>query len=383
MKKKIITIIGARPQIIKASALSRAIENRFSNQLEEILVHTGQHYDDNMSQVFFEELGIPKPKYNLSVGSGSHGVQTAKMIEGLEQIFLDEKPNAVLVYGDTNSTIAGSLAAAKIHIPVIHVEAGLRSFFKAMPEEINRISCDHMSTLLFTPTVTGLENLKNEGFSMVNPIKATIDQPAVYHCGDVMYDNSLHFSKLSDKNATICLEHKLESNSFILCTIHRDTNTDNSTNLENIFSGLLQLVENTNLKLVLPLHPRTKSKIAENLSISLFEKVKSTENIIIIPPVGFIDIIALQKNAKLIVTDSGGLQKEAFFFKKPCLILRDQTEWIEIVENGNAKLVGAKTEQIVNEGRKLLEEQHLTYPSFYGDGNAAQFIAERIIEHIG
>ena len=383
MKKKIITIIGARPQIIKASALSRAIENRFSNQLEEILVHTGQHYDDNMSQVFFEELGIPKPKYNLSVGSGSHGVQTAKMIEGLEQIFLDEKPNAVLVYGDTNSTIAGSLAAAKIQIPVIHVEAGLRSFFKAMPEEINRISCDHMSTLLFTPTVTGLENLKNEGFSTANPIKATIDHPAVYHCGDVMYDNSLHFSKLSDQNATICLEHKLESNSFILCTIHRDTNTDNSTNLENIFSGLLQLVENTNLKLVLPLHPRTKSKLAENLSISLFEKVKRTENIIIIPPVGFIDIIALQKNAKLIVTDSGGLQKEAFFFKKPCLILRDQTEWIEIVENGNAKLVGAKTEQIVNEGRKLLEEQHLTYPSFYGDGNAAQFIAERIIEHIG
>ena len=382
MKRKIITIIGARPQIIKASAFSRAIENQYSDQLEEILVHTGQHYDENMSQVFFEELGIPKPKYNLSVGSGSHGSQTAKMIEGLEQIFVNEKPDAVLVYGDTNSTIAGSLAAAKIHIPVIHVEAGLRSFFKAMPEEINRISCDHMSTILFTPTATGLENLKNEGFSMVNPKRATIDQPAVYHCGDVMYDNSLHFSELSDQTSKICSAFNLESNAFILCTIHRDTNTDNPKNLESIFSGLIQLVEATNMKLVLPLHPRTKHKLEENLSKELFNRVKNSENIIIIPPVGFLDIIALQKNAKLIVTDSGGLQKEAFFFKKPCLILRDQTEWIEIVDNGNAKLVGAKTEQIVAEGRKLIEEQHLTYPSFYGDGNAALFIAERIIEHI-
>ena len=382
MKRKIITIIGARPQIIKASAFSRAIENQYSDQLEEILVHTGQHYDENMSQVFFEELGIPKPKYNLSVGSGSHGSQTAKMIEGLEQIFINEKPDAVLVYGDTNSTISGSLAAAKIHIPVIHVEAGLRSFFKAMPEEINRISCDHMSTILFTPTATGLENLKNEGFSMDNPKRATIDQPAVYHCGDVMYDNSLHFSELSDQTSKICSAFNLESNAFILCTIHRDTNTDNPKNLESIFSGLIQLVEATNMKLVLPLHPRTKHKLEENLSKELFNRVKNSENIIIIPPVGFLDIIALQKNAKLIVTDSGGLQKEAFFFKKPCLILRDQTEWIEIVDNGNAKLVGAKTEQIVAEGRRLIEEQHLTYPSFYGDGNAALFIAERIIEHI-
>jgi UDP-GlcNAc3NAcA epimerase len=382
MKRKIITIIGARPQIIKASAFSRAIENQYSDQLEEILVHTGQHYDENMSLVFFEELGIPKPKYNLSVGSGSHGSQTAKMIEGLEQIFVHEKPDAVLVYGDTNSTIAGSLAAVKIHIPVIHVEAGLRSFFKAMPEEINRISCDHMSTILFTPTSIGLENLKNEGFSMDNPKRATIDQPAVYHCGDVMYDNSLHFSELSDQTSKICSAFNLEANAFILCTIHRDTNTDNPKNLESIFSGLIQLVEATNMKLVLPLHPRTKHKLEENLSKELFNRVKNYENIIIIPPVGFLDIIALQKNAKLIVTDSGGLQKEAFFFKKPCLILRDQTEWIEIVDNGNAKLVGAKTEQIVAEGRRLIEEQHLTYPSFYGDGNAALFMAERIIEHI-
>ncbi|MFM7636858.1 MAG: non-hydrolyzing UDP-N-acetylglucosamine 2-epimerase [Crocinitomicaceae bacterium] len=383
MRKKIITIIGARPQIIKASALSRAIENEFKNELEEILIHTGQHYDDNMSKVFFEELGIPKPKFNLSVGSGTHGVQTAKMIEGLEQIFIDEKPDAIVVYGDTNSTIAGSLAAAKIHIPVVHIEAGLRSFFKEMPEEINRISCDHMSTLLFTPTKTGLNNLKKEGFAMTNTRKATIDNPAVYHCGDIMYDNSLYFSVLSEQNSTICADLNLESNKFILCTIHRDTNTDNPKNLESIFLGLLELIERTKLRLVLPLHPRTKNKLDENLSDKLLCRLQYSKDILIIPPVGFLDIISLQKKAKLIVTDSGGLQKEAFFFCKPCIILRDQTEWIEIVENGNAKLVGTKTNEIVDGGLYLLNKNEYSYPSFYGDGNAALFIAQKIIENIG
>lgn len=383
MRKKIITIIGARPQIIKASALSRAIENEFKNELEEILVHTGQHYDDNMSKVFFEELGIPKPKFNLSVGSGTHGVQTAKMIEGLEQIFIDEKPDAIVVYGDTNSTIAGSLAAAKIHIPVVHIEAGLRSFFKEMPEEINRISCDHMSTLLFTPTKTGLNNLKKEGFAITNLRKATIDNPAVYHCGDIMYDNSLYFSVLSEQNSTICADLNLESNKFILCTIHRDTNTDNPKNLESIFLGLIELIERTKLRLVLPLHPRTKNKLDENLSDKLLYRLQNSNDILIIPPVGFLDIISLQKKAKLIVTDSGGLQKEAFFFCKPCIILRDQTEWIEIVENGNAKLVGTKTNEIVDGGLYLLNKNEYSYPSFYGDGNAALFIAQKIIENIG
>ncbi|MFO0494195.1 MAG: UDP-N-acetyl glucosamine 2-epimerase, partial [Flavobacteriia bacterium] len=192
MKKKIITIVGARPQIIKSSAISRAIAKKFNEQLEEVIVHTGQHYDENMSAVFFDEMGIPQPNYNLNVGSGTHGAQTAKMIEGLESIFLSEKPNGVLVYGDTNSTIAGALAAIKIHIPVIHVEAGLRSFNKSMPEEVNRIACDHMSTLLFTPTSTGLDNLKREGFSDNREGKASADQPKVYHCGDIMYDNSLY-----------------------------------------------------------------------------------------------------------------------------------------------------------------------------------------------
>jgi UDP-GlcNAc3NAcA epimerase len=381
MKKKIITIIGARPQIIKASAFSRAVKNHFQDQIEEVLVHTGQHYDENMSNVFFNEMGIPQPNYNLSVGSGSHGAQTGKMIEGLESIFLTEKPDAVLVYGDTNSTIAGALAATKIHIPVIHVEAGLRSFNKSMPEEINRICCDHMSTLLFTPTQTGLTNLAAEGFNLIPQNKVHIDNPAVYMCGDVMYDNSLFFSEVSAQKSTILSEVGVEPNEYILSTIHRDSNTDIAENLENIFRGLLTIAHQSNLKVVLPLHPRTKSKLEATLSPDLYTQVTSNETILIIDPAGFLDIIALEKNARLIITDSGGLQKEAYFFKKPCLILRPQTEWIEIVENGNAELVGADYSKIVEGGIRLLNRNDFTYPSLYGDGKAAEFIGNKILEH--
>jgi UDP-GlcNAc3NAcA epimerase len=381
MKKKIITIIGARPQIIKASAFSRAVKNHFQDQIEEVLVHTGQHYDENMSNVFFNEMGIPQPNYNLSVGSGSHGAQTGKMIEGLESIFLTEKPDAVLVYGDTNSTIAGALAATKIHIPVIHVEAGLRSFNKSMPEEINRICCDHMSTLLFTPTQTGLTNLAAEGFNLIPQNKVHIDNPAVYICGDVMYDNSLFFSEVSAQKSTILSEIGVEPNEYILSTIHRDSNTDIAENLENIFRGLLTIAHQSNLKVVLPLHPRTKSKLEATLSPDLYTQVTSNETILIIDPAGFLDIIALEKNARLIITDSGGLQKEAYFFKKPCLILRPQTEWIEIVENGNAELVGADYSKIVEGGIRLLNRNDFTYPSLYGDGKAAEFIGNKILEH--
>ena len=325
--KKIITIVGARPQIIKSSAISRAISTHFENELTEIIVHTGQHYDENMSSVFFNEMKIPQPNYNLNVGSGSHGKQTARMLEGLEEIFITEKPDAVLVYGDTNSTIAGALAATKIFIPVVHVEAGLRSYNKAMPEEINRIACDHMSTLLFTPTIFGIQNLKKEGFSSVTSKKASANHPHIYHCGDIMYDNSLHFSSVSDQKSTFLEDHKLTSNDFILCTVHRDSNTDIKENLESIFSALLAIAENSELKIVLPLHPRTKAKLKEQLNSELLESIENSEFIQIIPPAGFIDIIALEKNARMIITDSGGLQKEAFFFEKPCLILRPQTEW--------------------------------------------------------
>lgn len=381
-RKKIITIVGARPQIIKSSAISRAVLTHFNELMEEIIVHTGQHYDENMSKVFFEEMNIPTPHYNLQVGSGTHGQQTAKMLEGLEQIFLDEKPDAVVVYGDTNSTIAGALAAAKIHIPVVHIEAGLRSFNKAMPEELNRISCDHMSTLLFTPTQTGITNLSNEGFNLSHSEKATIDAPNVYHCGDIMFDNSLHFSKVADQFSTVMNTENLTKNEFVLMTVHRDSNTDIAENMEAIFSAVLFLAETFSLTFVLPLHPRTKSKMKSQLSPELSIQIEQSELIKVIDPVGFMDIIVLEKNARMIVTDSGGLQKESFFFEKPCVILREQTEWTEIVENGNALLTGADRTKIIDAFTTLYHETNFSYPSFYGDGRAAEFICGKIVAEL-
>lgn len=380
--KKIITIIGARPQIIKSSAMSRAIKNHFSNEIQEIIVHTGQHYDENMSEIFFKEMGIPYPNYNLNVGSGSHGSQTAKMIEGLEEIYIKEKPDAVLVYGDTNSTIAGALAAVKIHIPVIHVEAGLRSFNKAMPEEVNRIACDHMSSLLFSPTITGLENLEKEGFTLTSNEKATANSPRVFQCGDIMYDNSLYFSSISDEKSTLLNLLGLKKDEYILTTIHRDSNTDIAENLESIFKALLEISKVSGLSVVFPAHPRTRGKMKDQLSSELFNEIEKSDKFLMIDPAGFLDIIALEKNAKLIVTDSGGLQKEAYFFQKPCVILRPQTEWVEIVNNGNAILADADYFRIVDAYSKLNSKVDFTFPDFYGNGAAAEFICEKIIELI-
>lgn len=377
--KKIITVIGARPQIIKASAISRAIKDQFHDQLEEIIVHTGQHYDANMSELFFDELQIPQPAYNLNTGSGTHAIQTAKMLEGLEHIFDQEQPHAVLVYGDTNSTLAGALAAVKRHIPVIHVEAGLRSFNKYMPEEINRITCDHMSTLLFTPTATGLTNLENEGFCMKSRPNVSVDAPAVYHCGDIMYDNSLYFSVVSDERSTILNQYELIKEQFLLCTIHRDSNTDNPDNLTSIFQALLEIQKQSCQKIILPLHPRTKTKLNTSIGETTYNELINNPSILIIEPVGFLDVIALEKNASVVITDSGGLQKEAYFFKRPCIILRPQTEWIEIVETGNALLADADSEKIVNAFNVLTQKTDFSFPELYGDGNAARFICEKII----
>jgi UDP-GlcNAc3NAcA epimerase len=335
-----------------------------------------------MSDVFFKELDIPLPHYNLNVGSASHGVQTALMIEGLEDIFVKEKPDAVLVYGDTNSTIAAALAAIKIHIPVVHVEAGLRSFSKSMPEEVNRIACDHMSTLLFTPTSTGLVNLSREGFILEHSEKASADHPKVYHCGDVMYDNSLHFSELSSRTSKLLKSLNLEGKEFILVTVHRDSNTDIASNLQGIFKALLQLSEKFGQTIVLPLHPRTRNMLEKQLTPELYQSVIGNEQIKIIPPAGFLDIIALEKNASLMITDSGGLQKEAFFFQKSCIILRDQTEWIEIVENGNAILTGASEEKILEAYTQLSSQSDQSFPAFYGDGKAAEFICQKIVEEL-
>jgi UDP-GlcNAc3NAcA epimerase len=379
---KIITIIGARPQIIKAAAISRAIHTHFKDQITELIVHTGQHYDDNMSAIFFTEMGIPEADYNLSVGSGNHGTQTAKMMEGIETILLQEQPDALLVYGDTNSTLAGALAAAKIHIPVVHIEAGLRSYNKSMPEEINRITSDHCSTLLFSPTNQGISNLIKEGFSTTTHLKASIDHPLVFKTGDIMFDNSMYFSSIANEKQGLVEKLQLTPGEFILCTIHRDSNTDKPDHLNQIIRGLLQIQRISNQAIVLPLHPRTRKKMMELLEPAVAEELQDNSRIQVIDPAGFLDMISLESNCSLVITDSGGVQKEAFFFKKPCIILREQTEWVEIVENGNALLVGSSEEKIIEAYHQLTAKKDYTYPPFFGDGHASEEICRLMLEHL-
>mgnify|MGYP000944954048 FL=1 len=379
---KIVTIIGARPQIIKAAALSRAIKNRFSDSITEIIVHTGQHYDTNMSSVFFDELNIPQPNYNLNVGSGNHGKQTAKMIEGIEEILVAEKPNAIVLYGDTNSTLAGAIAASKIHINVVHIEAGLRSFNKQMPEEVNRIMCDHVSTLLFTPTKTGFDNLIKEGFKTENVAPYHIDNPKVYHSGDVMYDNSLHFMEIANKKDTILSKHKLEKNNFILATIHRNNNTDEPERLSAIFEALNELTEKYTIDIVIPLHPRTQSLLQKNLSEQLYTKITNNSKIKIIEPTSFLEMIVLESNCKLVATDSGGVQKEAFYFKKPCIIFRKETEWVEIVNCGAAILVDANKDAVLNAYKNFESKKNQEYPQLFGDGKSAEFMCEEMLRYL-
>lgn len=378
--KRIVTIIGARPQIIKAAALSRAIKNHFQDKIEEIIVHTGQHYDANMSEVFFKELNIPRPDYNLNVGSGKHGEQTAKMMTGIEDILLNTKPHALVLYGDTNSTLAGAIVAAKIHIPIIHIEAGLRSFNKSMPEEINRIMCDHASTLLFSPTATGYQNLLKEGFKDYKTGPYSADRPKIYHSGDVMYDNSLYFSEIAKKQSQILEDNDLHIGDFILGTIHRDHNTDNSQRLTAIFEALIEIAQHE--KIILPLHPRTKKKMAEVLSEELKINISNCKNLLLIPPVSFLDMVLLEGASSMIITDSGGVQKESYFFKKPCLILRPETEWVEIVASGSAKICDANKEIILNSYKAFKENTSPSFPSIFGDGKASEFICKEILKLI-
>jgi len=380
---KIVTIIGARPQIIKAAALSRAIKNSFSKEITEIIVHTGQHYDANMSQIFFDELGIPAPDYNLNVGSGSHGKQTAIMLTGIEEILLKEKPDAIVLYGDTNSTLAGGIAASKIHVPVVHIEAGLRSFSKAMPEEVNRIICDHVSTLLFSPTKTGYENLIREGFNKDATEPYSADNPKIYHCGDVMYDNSLYFSAVSENKTNILQKLKLEQNEFILATIHRNNNTDEPDRLNALFKSLQDISVKHNLVVVLPLHPRTAKLLETNLDKELYSNIQSNTKFRIIEPASFLEMIALEKNCRLVMTDSGGVQKEAFYFEKPCVILRPETEWVELEECGAAIVTDADEKRIKDAFEKLISKTDLKFPKLYGDGKAAEFICGELVRHLG
>jgi UDP-GlcNAc3NAcA epimerase len=324
--KKIVTILGARPQFVKAAVLSRVIATY--NEIEEVIVHTGQHYDENMSAVFFAEMDIPTPKYNLAIHGLSHGAMTGQMLEKIEQILILEKPNLVVVFGDTNSTLAGALAAKKLNIKVAHIEAGLRSFNMKMPEEINRILTDRMSDLLLCPTDSALNNLKQEGFNQM-PIK-------IVKSGDIMKDAVTYYSQFSNQKSTIISKLKLQKNNFVLATIHRQENTDNLVNLTSIFEALNEI--NTTKTVVLPLHPRTKS---------ILKKHHLNYAIKLIDPVGYFDMLELLKNCNLVVTDSGGLQKEAFFNNKHCIIVREETEWTELVENGFAIIVGTNKNKII------------------------------------
>ena len=359
---KLLTVIGARPQIIKASAFSRAIKECYSDTIEEVIVHTGQHYDENMSEVFFTELDIPAPKYNLAVGSGKHGVQTAKMIERLEEVIEAEQPNALILYGDTNSTLAGAIAASKVHLPIVHIEAGLRSFDKAMPEEVNRILCDHVSTLLFSPTRTGYENLVNEGFSTQLQEKPTANKPNIYHCGDIMYDNTLFFSSKAD---SVAEKFDIPQEGFVLCTIHRNSNTDDKERLKSIFDSIIEI--SNFKKIILPLHPRTKKMMPLMLGETYAKAVEENPNIQIIEPVSFLGMIY-------------GVQKEAYYLNKPAVILRPQTEWKEIVDCGNAAICDADFDLIVSKAKEYLANPPIDFPKIFGDGNAAKFMCKTILE---
>lgn len=377
---KIVTVVGARPQIIKAAALSRTIHNSFSDKIQEIIIHTGQHYDANMSQVFFEELGIPSPHINLNIGSASHGKQTAAMLKGIEEVLIAEKPDFIVLYGDTNSTLAGAVAASKIHIPVVHIEAGLRSFNKSMPEEINRIICDHSSTLLFVPTATGIKNLQHEGFVTGTAGPYTADHPGVFHCGDIMFDNLVYFAEVADQKTKIMQDLKLSENDFVLCTIHRDNNTDSPERLHQIISSMCFIAETMNLKIVIPIHPRTSKILEKSLSEDLHNRLFGNKNIHLIPPVSYLDMIMLEKNACLILTDSGGVQKEAYFFKKPLVVARPETEWVEIIENGAGIIADADEVKIIESVEYFLNKGTIVFPNVFGDGHAADFICKKMVE---
>lgn len=350
---KILTVIGARPQFIKASVVSKAIAKQAS--LEEKIIHTGQHFDANMSNIFFDQLGIPKPHYQLDINSGSHGSMTGRMLEAIEKICLDSKPDRLMVYGDTNSTLAGALAASKLHIPVAHIEAGLRSFNMHMPEEINRILTDQVSDILFCPTETAVKNLKDEGFDQ-KPVQ-------VLNVGDVMQDSSMFFAERALKGEA--LKDVPESN-FIVATLHRAENTDDPIRLKAIVDALNYIHQHI-LPVVLPLHPRTQ-KVVKSLGLKLEMQV--------LEPVGYLEMIWLLKHCNAVVSDSGGVQKEAFFFKKPCITMRDQTEWVELIENGVNVLAGADTQKIIEFTQSMLGKEILDPLNLYGGGEASNKIVK-------
>lgn len=352
MTVKVLTVVGARPQFIKAASVSRALSAR--DGVRELIVHTGQHHDHNMSEVFFQELGVPDPAYHLGISGGTHGAMTGRMLEGLERVISDERPDWVLVYGDTNSTIAGSLAAVKLHVPVAHVEAGLRSFNLRMPEEVNRIVTDQISSMLLCPTETAVRNLASEG--------RTKD---VHLVGDVMYDVALAFSRIAERDSDVLQRLQLRERGFALATVHRAENTDDPARLTAILQALSQIAEE--VPVVLPLHPRTRGALERLDGGPSLDRLRITE------PLPFLDMVQLERNAVAILTDSGGVQKEAYFYGVPCVTMREETEWVETVELGWNRLAGADRARIVASFRDLRRPEE--HPAVYGDGRAAEQIA--------
>lgn len=352
---KIVTVVGARPQFIKAATVSRAIAEH--GGCVEVMIHTGQHFDANMSDVFFQELEIPKPAYHLGVGGGSHGQNTGRMIEAIEAVLLKESPDAVLVYGDTDSTLAGALAAAKLNVPIVHVEAGLRSFNRSMPEEINRKLTDHISDLLLSPNHQGIKNLAAEGIS----------GPHVINVGDVMFDAALYFGARAEETSDILQTLSLKPKEYWLATVHRQENTDDARRLQRIFDGLAR----STMRVILPLHPRTRNRLAA-------QGIVMPQNILVVEPLGYIDMVMLEKNAALIVTDSGGVQKEAYFHRIPCLTLRDETEWVELIEMGWNRLASPFGEDFLS----AFEQEYLPGADAgapYGNGQAAGRVVECLL----
>ncbi|MFH1892133.1 MAG: UDP-N-acetylglucosamine 2-epimerase (non-hydrolyzing) [Candidatus Zixiibacteriota bacterium] len=352
---KIVSVVGARPQFIKVAMISRELAG--DPDITHIVVHTGQHFDNNMYSVFFEELEIPQPDYDLQIHSLSHGAMTGQMIEGLERLLKDESPDIVLVYGDTNSTLAGALAARKLHLKVAHVEAGLRSFNLDMPEEVNRVITDRISDILFCPTDAAVENLRSEGFEKL--------KCRIINTGDVMYDASVHYSKLAPAKSKII--SRLGLDNFVLCTIHRAENTDNLSRFMGIINGLNSIAEAATV--ILPLHPRTRQVLSTQ---------KITTRLKTIDPVGFFDMIELLKHCKLVITDSGGVQKEAYFYKKACLTLRDETEWVELAKRGYNRVVGSDSELIRRAFDDLIRSSLNFEDGLYGDGRASHYIIKEL-----
>lgn len=357
---KIVSVVGARPQFIKLSPLSKELRKKH----REIVVHTGQHYDYELSRVFFSELSIPRPDYNLGIGSAEHGAQTGRMLAGIEEVLLFEKPDLAIVYGDTNSTLAGALAAAKHNIPVAHVEAGLRSFVKSMPEEINRVLTDHVSSLLFCPTPTSVKNLKSEGITK-----------GVHPVGDVMYDSLKGNLAAAERKSKIMRKLGLVGSEFYLVTIHRAENTDDKRKLKKI----TRIVTNLDRKTVFPVHPRTRNRLAE---FRLLDGLVRRDDLLLIDPVSYLDMLLLEKNARCVLTDSGGVQKEASFLRTPCLTLREETEWVETVESGLNTIVGLKQEDVLrNLGKKVAPRRSVRIG--FGEGKASQNIAKVLLAEFG